>query len=95
MCRRSTVSNGPEPSPKSNDPSDCVFWYKARDDIPRFRLCAPQFWLLDSRGEAAEDTAAAAAAEPEPRGCEIVTTKPRPARATVQRVVKHAALPGV
>ena len=33
----------------SNSIDDCVFWYKARLDVPRFRLCAPKYWRINTR----------------------------------------------
>lgn len=32
---------------RSNNPSDCVFWYKGSPDIPSYRLCDDVFWKLD------------------------------------------------
>ena len=34
---------------RSTSPEDCVFWYSARTDLPRFRMCDDIFWRLDKR----------------------------------------------
>ena len=34
---------------RSNNVSDCVFWYTANPDLPKFRLCSDIFWQFDAR----------------------------------------------
>jgi hypothetical protein len=34
---------------KSNSITDCVFWYRADPNLPRFKLGKPVFWELDQR----------------------------------------------
>ena len=34
---------------KSNNIMDCVFWYRAEPELPRFQLGRPIFWELDRR----------------------------------------------
>lgn len=34
---------------KTNNVEDCVFWYKASTDLPRFHLCSDAFKVLHDR----------------------------------------------
>lgn len=34
---------------RSNNPEDCVFWYCANPELPKFRLCDDVFWNMDRR----------------------------------------------
>lgn len=33
----------------TENPTDCVMWYKAKTDLPEFRLCRPLFWTWSKR----------------------------------------------
>lgn len=35
----------------STNPTDSVMWYKAKIDVPEFRLCKPVFWAFSKRFE--------------------------------------------
>lgn len=32
----------------SNDLCNCLFWYKADINLPKFRMCRPKYWQLDN-----------------------------------------------
>ena len=34
---------------KSNEVSDCIFWYRANDKLPDFEMGAPGIWCLDAK----------------------------------------------
>jgi hypothetical protein len=38
---------------QTTSPQDCVFWYKARVDHARFRLCSPSFYRMDEQSRRA------------------------------------------
>lgn len=40
---------------KSNEIEDCVFWYRARIDLPNFKLGRSVFWKLDEKCRKIED----------------------------------------
>jgi len=64
---------------RSNKAEDCVFWYSANPDLPKFRLCDDVFWRMDSCYYTARDEgeAGAAAAAPESldRNVPLVVTR--------------------
>ena len=33
----------------SSDPKDSVMWYKAKQEIPQFKLCKPIFWKCSNK----------------------------------------------
>ncbi len=48
---------------RSNRPEDCVSWYCASPDLPRFRTCDDIFWRLDARYHTTDQTAAVVPAD--------------------------------
>lgn len=80
---------------QSNSISDCVFWYKAKHELPPFKLCAPVFWELEKKRNAPQADVQPQQQAQRSMPC-IVDSLPRRARSGVQRIVKHGeTLPGV
>ncbi len=42
---------------RSNNPEDCVFWYCANPQLPRFQLCDNVYWELDKKFYSSRDDA--------------------------------------
>ena len=92
---------------QSNNIEDCIFWYKASNDVPPFRLCKPVYWELDARRSEERDGAGSRPGRPGAgsltRGdssgpCVITAPHGSGGKAPrVRKIVKHAGsqLPGV
>lgn len=91
---------------QSNNIEDCIFWYKASNTVPPFRLCKPVYWELDAARAGAGRTEQRGYGDGSRRGhssdssgpCVVTAPEGAGGKAPrVRKIVKHAGsrLPGI